>query len=387
MGELKRASRSARIGLALLAAILGLLGAGCGLLGKQDGDTVSISGNVEVTDAEVAFRIPGRVSERLVDEGDRVRQGQVLARLESRDLEQGISMVKAEIDAAQAQLDELEAGSRPEEVAQAAAAADKAAASLADLLAGARPGEIASAEAAVAAAQAEADRTSADFVRVDGLFARGVLARKDLDAARAAKDMAAARLADARERLGVIREGARKDQVDAARNASKEAMERYRLVKRGPREEVIRSARARLNQAKERLALNQTSLSYATIVSPLDGFVLSKSVEAGEFVSPGTPVVTVGDLTHPWIRAYVGESDLGRIRLGQKVEVRCDGWPGRVFVGKVTFIAQDAEFTPKTVQTKEERTRLVYRVKIAMENPDYALKPGMPVDGSIRTGR
>lgn len=159
-----------------------------------------------------------------------------------------------------------------------------------------------------------------------------------------------------------------------------ETRERARLIQAGPRPETILQARARTKQAAAALALAQTRLDQTRLVSTLDGVVLSHHVEAGEFVAAGTPVVTVADTVHMWVRAYLNETDLGRLRLGQKVTVRTDATTNRTHEGTVAFISSEAEFTPKTVQTPKERVRLVYRVKVDVLNPRDELKTGMPAD-------
>ncbi|HSR12877.1 MAG TPA: efflux RND transporter periplasmic adaptor subunit, partial [Thermodesulfobacteriota bacterium] len=125
-------------------------------------------------------------------------------------------------------------------------------------------------------------------------------------------------------------------------------------------------------------------IGYSTLAAPMAGVVLVKNVEAGEFVVPGGPVITLGDIERPWLKAYIHESDLGRVKPGQKVSVTTDSYPKKIYPGKITFISSDAEFTPKNVQTSKERVKLVYRIKVSLENPDRELKPGMPADGRIR---
>ena len=292
---------------------------------------IRFSGTVEVTSVEASFKIAGRVKERLVDEGETVRAGQVIARLEDADQVREAAIRNAEVKGAAATLAELEAGSRKEEIAQA--------------------------EAAVAAAEAEAVRSADDFRRVEALFRKEVVPRRELDTARSARDTAQARVREAREA--------------------------YALVRKGPRQERIDQARANLGGAQEALALARTRLDYTTLSAPQSGLVLSKNVEPGEQVAAGTPVVTIGNIADTWVRAYVSETDLGRVKVGQKVRVTSDTWPGRVYDGTVSFIAQEAEFTPKNVQTEKERVKLVYRIKVTVPNPAMELKPGMPVDGVI----
>jgi len=354
--------------------------------GREDG-AIRLSGNVEVTDVDVSFKVPGRVKARLVDEGMAVSGGQVVAVLDAEDLESEVGLKEAEAAAAKASLAELLAGSRRQEIARAEADAARARARLDELASGSRPQEIESARAAVARAQADADRLARDFERIAALYAREAVARRELEAAKAATDVAQARLKEANESLLLVREGPRREEVAQARAALDQALETLSLVKEGPRAETIAQARARLNQAQEAVALARTRLSYATVRSPLGGIVLSKNVEPGDYVSAGTPVVTVGDLRNAWVRAYVEETDLARVKVGQAVSVGNDTYPGKRYAGRVSFISPEAEFTPKSVQTSRERVKLVYRIKVEVDNPAMELKPGMPVDGVIRVDR
>lgn len=296
--------------------------------------TVRVSGNIEITTVEASFKIPGRVMERLVDEGVRVKAGQLVARLDSSDLAKEVALRQADVQAARAALAELEAGSRKEEIGQA--------------------------EATLARADAEATRAEADFKRVKSLFEREVVARRDLDNARAAADAATANVRLARESLT--------------------------LSRKGPRRERIDQGRAKAKEAEAALAIAQERLSYATLVAPSAGMVMAKHVEPGEQVAAGTPVITIGDLENTWVRAYINETDLGQVKLGQEVKVTTDTYPGKSYQGKISFIASEAEFTPKNVQTQKERVKLVYRIKVTIPNPNMELKPGMPADGEIITG-
>jgi HlyD family secretion protein len=320
------------VALVLLAAAAGLI-----LLfrlistpGQQSG-RLRLSGNIEVTDTEVSFRIPGHVRERLVSEGERVARGAVVARLESVDLEHEVVLRQAEVASAKALMAEMTAGYRVEEVAQA--------------------------RAAHAQAQAELVRAESDWHRQQALFEEGLVTARDAESARTAFEVAKGRTREDRERLDMFVKGFRGEQID--------------------------QARARLQQAEEALALARTRLDYATLVAPMDGVVLAENVEPGEFVAAGTPVVTLGALDPVWLRAYLGETDLGRVKLGQTARVVTDTYPGKVYRGTVAFIAQDAEFTPKNVQTDKERAKLVYRIKITLPNPDQELKPGMPADAEL----
>lgn len=320
--------------IAVFAVVILLVAAAAYLIDRNSRhpqSTVHVSGNIEVTAVEASFKVPGRVKERLVDEGEMVRPGQLIARLDNEDFEHELLRSRSQTEAMRAALAELEAGSRHEEIAQA--------------------------QAALARAEAEAKRLDTEHQREKALFAKEVIPQRELDTARTA--------------------------YETSRAAAREAREAYALVRKGPRRERIDQARARLREAEAAQAEAQTRLGYATLTAPLAGMVLSKNVEPGEQVAAGTPVTTVGDISNPWLRAYIAETDLGRVKVGQKVQVRTDTWPGKVYQGRVSFISSEAEFTPKNVQTEKERVKLVYRIKITIPNPQMELKPGMPADAEI----
>ncbi len=300
----------------------------------NDPNVIRVSGNVEVTDVEVSFKIPGHVEERLVDEGQTVKAGQLVARLDTSELAQEVAVRKTEVQMAQSELAELEAGSRPEEIAQA--------------------------EAVERRTKADADRSEADFLRQKELYEQKAISTQKYDQTRTEYEVAKAKWQEASEQLI--------------------------LMRKGPRQEKIDQARSRVQQAKEQLKLVEMRLGYGTLVSPISGVVLSKNVESGEYIVAGTPVVTVGDLENVWVRAYIDETDLGRVKLGQEARVTTDTYPGKVYEGRINFISSEAEFTPKQVQTEKERVKLVYRVKIAITNLKMELKPGMPADAAILLG-
>lgn len=380
-------------GKRLTIIVMGLVAVAAGLgyhfvdLGhRTNGTQLRVSGNIEATVAEVSFKIPGRVEQRLIDEGQPVHAGQLVARLDSSDLRQEVALRRAELAAAQAALAELEAGSRPQEIEQAHAAMQRAAATLQEMEAGFRSQEIAAARATADATKAELGRAESEFNRASRLVKERALSQEDFDRAKAAFEVASQRARETSEQLNLRLEGTRPERIAEARAALAQASAHYDLVKAGPRQETIEQARARVQQAEASLKLAETRLGYADIVSPLTGMVLSKNIEPGEYVAPGTPVVTIGDLVHVWLRAYIHETDLGRIKLGQQVLVTTDTYPGKQYEGHVSFISDQAEFTPKSVQTEQQRVKLVYRVKIDLDNPQQELKPGMPADAVIELG-
>lgn len=320
-----------KLAAAILLAVL--IGGGLYLVrhGRHDDRGIPVSGSVEATTVELSFKLPGQVIERNVDEGETVKAGQVVARLEGADLSEELAARRADVATQRAALAELQAGTRSEEIRQA--------------------------EAALERARAEEVRARDNYARYKNLLQREVVPRSEYDVVKTTHDGASA--------------------------TAQEAAERLRELKNGPRRETIDQARARLTATEKGLALAETRLGYTTLVSPVSGTVLAKHVEPGEQVSPGTPIVSVADLSSVWIKAYIPETELGRVRLGQKAEVTTDTFPGKVYPGAVTFIASEAEFTPKTVQTEKERVKLVYRIKITVANPSRELKPGMPADALL----
>ena len=359
------------------------------LLGIERGETggpIRVSGNIEATEVQIAFKIPGRVERREFDEGQTVKQGATVALLDTADLQSNVALRQAEVQTAEAALAELLAGSRVEEIASAEAAWKKAAHVLADLEAGSRPQEIASAEAGVKAAAADVERLRADYRRATLLYQRKTITDEEFESARAAYEVAIQRHRQSEEQLSLTREGPRKEQIEEARSALEQAKAQYDLVKAGPRKEEIQQGRTRLEQARAALRAAEVQLSYAIVYSPLSGVVLSKNIEPGEYVAPGTAVVTIADLVNVWVRAYIDEGDKGRVKLDQVAWVTTDAYPNKKYKGRVSFISSEAEFTPKNVQTQKERVKLVYRIKIDITNQNNELSPGMPADAVIETG-
>ncbi|MDX9785827.1 MAG: efflux RND transporter periplasmic adaptor subunit [Desulfobacterales bacterium] len=367
------------------------------LKGQNKAGPLRVSGNIEVTDAQMSFRIPGRLEKRLVDEGDRVAKGQLIATLEKTDQEIAVAAAAANLAHAQAVLSELEAGSRPAEIERSFANMLQAKALLAELTNGSRKQEIESARAEraraaalVKTAEVQLDQAKADYHRYKDLFKDGgvsqeqyELVRTRYESAKNAENEALAVLKSASEGLSLRVEGPRQEQIDNARAALKAAEAQYSLVKEGPRKEKISQAAAEAKAAEERLNQAKQQLAYTELFSPMAGRVLSKSAEPGEYLNPAAPVVLIGDIHHPWLRAYINEKDIGRIHLNDPATLTTDSFPGKTYSGRVSFIGSQAEFTPKAVQTFEERVKLMFRIKIEVENSAEDLKPGMPADAEI----
>lgn len=364
---------------------------------QEAGNQLQVSGNIEVTESQLSFRMAGLLQKRLVNEGDTVKAGEMLAQLDSREQLLLVSQAKAKLAQAKAVLAELEAGSRQEEKDQAAAQVDQAKQSLLELQNGSRREDLAraaaardSAVAATESATAQLEQAKRDYERYNALYKQDSISKNVYDIYQTAHVTATNRMKEAQAKvkeaeaqLMLLQTGARDEQIARAAAALDQAEARYALVKAGPRKETIDQARANVLVATEVAKQADLHLSYTSLKAPMAGAVLSVTAEPGEYLNPATPVMTLGDLDHPWLRAYVNEKHLGSIKLGQRVNVRTDSYPGKIYPGTISFISNQAEFTPKTVQTHEERVKLMYRIKVHLDNPDFELKPGMPADGTI----
>jgi HlyD family secretion protein len=328
-----------RIGTALaLAAMMSGL-AGCS--GQARDDRLRASGYVEATEVRVASDVGGRVLEMRVAEGDRIAAGDLIAQLDTADAQLTLRRIQAERDQAEAQLRLLRAGARPEDIRQARAQSE-------------------SAEADVRAAISELESAEADLRRFEALLQSNAGSRKQRDDAGTRRDVAAARVKAARERA----------------RAAGESVARLRA---GSRPEEIAGARARVAAVDAQLASLEKAIGDARVLSPVDGVVTAKLVDPGETIGPRTALVVVTDLTRAWANLYVDEPLVPHLKLGQQLAILTDG--GQQLNGTITFISPRAEFTPRNVQTAEERSKLVYRIKVTTDNRDGVLKSGMPVEG------
>jgi HlyD family secretion protein len=298
---------------------------------KQEEGVISLSGNVEVTEANIGFKVSGRVVELLVDEGQKVKAGDTLARLDNAEMASIVSQNRALLQEALTRLSELRTGSRLQEIEQA--------------------------RANVGAQEAELIRVKKDYERADKLYQNGAISASQFDAAKSAYDTRMAQ--------------------------HKNALESLSLVKEGPRKEDIKMAEHRVEQARATLSTSEERYKDTVIFASIPGVILRKNIELGETVGQGIPVYTIGDLENPWIKVYVKEDKLGLVKLGQKSKITVDSYKGKAYEGIVTYISSEAEFTPKTVQTQEERVKLVFGIKVRVKNMHDELKPGMPADVRI----
>ncbi len=322
-----------------LILVLGL--SGC--RSEEPSNTIRVSGQVEATEVQIAPEVGGRLLEVRVDEGDRLAAGDVVARLDSRDVELQIARVRAERAAAAAQARVVAAPRPPEEIRQAQA-------------------QVQAAGADAAAARAEVESAQLDLQRFEQLLKANAGSRKQRDDAQARVDVARERQRSAEER----------------EQASREAVER---LQRGATAEERQAAIARVAAIDAQIPILEKSLADATVTSPVAGVVTQKLADTGEVVGPRMPIVVATDLDHAWANLFVPEPQMPRLKLGQKATVITDA--GSTIEGTVTYISPQAEFTPRNVQTADERSKLVYRIKVSVDNSGGVLKQGMPVDADL----
>lgn len=284
-------------------------------------------GNVEIRQVDLGFRVGGRIAEVRIEEGDSVKKGEIMARLDADLLAQQRDQAKAQMDAQAADLARLERGYRSQEVAQA--------------------------RASVAAARAVAENAAINLRRVQAMRAENAISQRELDNARAQDREASAKL--------------------------RSAEDNFNMLASGYREEEIKAQAAALDSARAQLKRAEIQLADAVLYAPQDGIALTRAREAGAIVHEGQTVYTLTLVNPVWLRAYVGEPELGLIKPGMPVRIAVDAAPGQTFAGNVGFISPTAEFTPKTVETKEVRSNLVYSLRIHAEDPENVMRQGMPV--------
>ena len=339
-----------------------------------------VSGFIEADAVRVGSRVGGRVADVLVNEGQRVRSGDLLYRLDPFDLRQRLAEAEAQLSAHQAEHDRLKAGYRPEEIAQAKARRDQAAATLEKLVAGPRPREIAIARERLKITQADLDLAESEHERVTRLRAEASAAETEFDQAVRELKRARAAVATAEQELALLEEGTRAEEVAETRAAHAHAEQALLWIERGFRAEDVAAAAAQAAAAQARVAAIQTQMTELNVLSPCDCVVEAIDLHPGDLVSANAPSLTLLDLSRLWVRTYVPELQLGQVSPGKKVSVRVDSFPDRWFAGHVTVVASDGEFTPRNVQTPEERGKQVFRVKVALQDGLDVLRVGMGAD-------
>ena len=376
-----------------LAGLVAAAVASCSL-GGRGGSNIRLSGNIELTQVDIAFKTSGRLIELSVDEGDPVTAGRVIARLDTDQLQQQRNRDHAALVAAETAIPQLQTtieqrkASLEAELELRKAEVHQAEAGLQELLAGSRQQQIAESKAAVEQARAQLLQAQQDWERAQVLYKNDDISTAQRDQYKARLDSNTALLRQAEERAALVLEGPRKEEIESARARLNQTRAALRLSETGQLDikrlqQELQTRGADVERARAQVGFMDAQIQDALAVSPVNGVVLVKSAEPGEVLAAGTTVVSVGEMDKPWMRGYITEPDLGRVKLGGRVRLTTDSYPGKAYWGKVTFISSEAEFTPKQIQTPEERIKLVYRIKIEMENPNQELKLNMPVDAEI----
>jgi HlyD family secretion protein len=327
----------------LVPIVITLLAAACAE--EAPTDRIRVSGHVEATEVRLAPDAGGRVLTLNVKQGDRVQPGQVVLTVDTRDVMLAIDRAKAEHAAAEAQLRLVQAVARPEDVRQAES-------------------QIATARAEQSAAASELAAAEQDLTRFESLLAANSGSRKQRDDAATRRDIA-------------------RDRVMAGQSRVRTAEEALARVKAGARREEVDAARARIDVVSAQITTLEKNLGDTTLVSPVGGLVTEKLVEVGEVIPPRAPALIVVDLDHAWADVFVPEPVVPLLRMGQPATLFTDAG-GAGIAGTITYISPKAEFTPRNVQTAEERSKLVYRIRISVDNKEGILKQGMPVEAEIK---
>ena len=360
----------------------------------NNGNRIFVSGNLELTQVDISFKMAGRMVERKFNEGDWVKQGDLVAVLDPMIYRSQKVRDEASVAGAESNYRQLETAvayqkaTLESDIDAKQADLNRASSNLEELLNGSRQQDIQQAEAGVRDAKAQVDLAQADWERAQRLFKNEDISRQQFDQYKTKLDSAQAMLHQAEQKYSLVKEGPRPEDIAQARaqvagakaalaNADAQRLELKR------KEEAMAGGLDEIRRSKAQVDISQTQLADTEVYSPIGGVVLVKSAEPGEVLAAGTTVVTIGDLEHPWLRAYINETDLGRVKLGQKVRLTTDSFPGKEYWGKISFLSSEAEFTPKQIQTKEERVKLVYRIKIDVDNSSHELKNNMPVDAEI----
>ena len=363
----------------LLLVLVATLAMGLLVYSRYSTEPLKVSGFVEAYEIRIGSRVGGRVEEVLVDEGATVKQGATLVRLEPFDLVERRAQAQAELTARTAEYEKLAKGFRVEEIGQAEAERDRLAAMLAELENGPRKQEIAAAEARVRLADAELELTRQKLDRVERVVARNAASQEELDEASTALRVARATLEVRQEELAQLLEGTRPEEIQAAKAQLEQARQAWLLRRRGFRVEEIAQAKAAVEAARAALQASEQQIAELTIAAPLDAVVEAIDLRPGDLVSAGAPIMSLMDTSRLWVRAYVPENHLN-LTIGQEFWVTVDSFPGQRFRGHVSFISRQAEFTPSNVQTPEERSKQVFRIRVTLDEGRDLLRPGMSAD-------
>lgn len=317
--------------LVICILFLGFLYNGCN---PGSPNLIESTGTIEATEVDIRSEASGKTLALHFDEGDWVKKGDIIAEIDHEKMDIELAQAKAQLAETKAQLTLLIKGLRDKEVERAHESFLESKVLFKD--------------------------SKREYMRIQKLYDEGVVDLGSRDKTEAAYESSQKRYEIARKNYEIAVEGSRKEEIQAGEAVKEAAEAQVKLIER--------------------------KIEDATVIIPIDGVISERYVELGEFVSVGSLIATVIDLEHPWVMTYVSEKNLGKVKLGQEGKVMVDSFPDKEFTGKVTYISPEAEFTPKNIQTKEERVKLVFGVKIEVDNPNQELKPGMPADAMIEVG-
>lgn len=360
--------------LILSGALVALL-----ILSQREEEGLRVSGFIEADEIRVGSRVGGRVQRVAVEEGQRVAKGDLLVQLEPFDLLQRRAEAQGNLAQRKSALDRMVAGFREEEIAQAKARHDQIKAHLSKLQNGPRKQEIAVAEAELELAKSNLELARLDYQRVESLYARQAATQESMDEAETELKAARSSVRVREERLALLKEGTRIEEIEQAQAELEEAAEAWKLKRNGYRGEEVAEANAAVKSAEAALEAIERQIDELKIVSPVEGTVEAVELQPGDLVAPNAPAISLMDTRQMWVRAYVPENRLD-LEIGREVRVTVDSYPGRDFTGRISFIARQAEFTPTNVQTPEERSKQVFRIKVMLTGERANLRPGMAAD-------
>jgi multidrug resistance efflux pump len=350
-------------------------------------ERLRLSGTVEAQEIRVGSKAGGRVAQVLAKEGDWVEAGAPIVRFETDELTTLLEQAEARVDQYRIRWERLTRGAREEEIAIARASSEAAKAGYEAVQTWPRSEEVGQAEAALSASEAELASTRATFTRLERLHRSGDISQQEFDAARFRLDQATARRRLEESRLTLLRNGARPEELRGAAERYQQARETERLVRTGPRSEEIREARAQLAEAEARAAQIRVQLEEGQVTSPVRALVEVLGVRPGDLLQPGQIVARLLEPDQTWVRVYLPEPNLGLVRTGQPVEILVDSLEGRRFPGQIEQINSQGEFTPRNIQSRDERNHQVFGVKVRLLQPDGTLKAGMAADVEIPLSR
>ncbi len=343
-----------------------------------------VSGIIEADDIHVGSKVGGRVLKVVAKEGQTVKGGEILVLLEPKEIDASLAEAQAGLRQAEAKHALVTAGSRPEEIEQAEAAVKLAQADLDQLISGPRQQEIDQAAAEWKATKAQAENGQKFLQRMEGLAKRELVAKQEYDDALTKADEAGQKMNAARERYDLLLAGTRKEEIERSRQRLAEADAKRRQIRSGFRKEEIAQAKSEWEAARARVEFMRTQLEETVVKAPVDALVETLDLQPGDLIGAGKPVATLLRTGSLWVRAYLPEARLGLVQPGLQVKVRVDSFPGKNFSGVVRRIHRQGEFTPRNIQTHEERALQVFQIEVVLDDPDHVLRPGMSADVTIQ---